>query len=201
MRRVKKFKLNADNNIVLGDGTIIQTKGDRGLPGDKGVPGDQGEGVEEGSSQFSPIAIKGDKGDRGEKGYHGRDGEDGEDIWPIPGKDGSIGPPGLMGISGRDGEDSEEDWLSLRMGAHGSFADDDHPQYQKESEKDAASGYAGLSATSRVTKGVDTEDDVIIDLATKGVVLKDVADPPHYWRLNISILGVISTTDLGHAEP
>jgi len=170
MRRVKKFKLNADNDIVLGDGTVVQTKGDVGSKGDRGTSGIDGEDIEVGS-QFGP---------------------------------GLRGPTGLTGLSGRpgiDGEDAEENNLSLRMGAHGSFADDDHPQYQKESEKDAASGYAGLSAASRTTKGVDTTDDVIIDLATKGLVLRDVADPPHYWRVSVNVLGVLATADLGHTKP
>ncbi len=82
-----------------------------------------------------------------------------------------------------------------------SLLDDDHTQYQKESEKDAASGYAGLNASSRTTKGVDTTDDVIIDLATKGLVLKDTQGTPHYWRVTVSVLGVLTTADLGVAKP
>jgi hypothetical protein len=80
-------------------------------------------------------------------------------------------------------------------------ASDPHTGYQKESEKDAASGYAGLNASSRTTKGVDTTDDVIIDLATKGLVLKDTQGTPHYWRLSVSVLGVLTTTDLGTVKP
>jgi len=170
MRRVKKFKLNADNDIVLGDGTVVQTKGDIGSKGDRGTSGIDGEDTD-GGSQFGP---------------------------------GLRGPTGLTGLPGRpgiDGEDAEENNLSSRMGAHGSLTADEHPQYQLESEKDAASGYAGLSAASRTTKGVDTVDDVIIDLATKGLVLKDVADPAHYWRITINELGAIVTADLGHTKP
>ncbi len=199
MRRVKKFKLNADNDIVLGDGTIVQTKGDQGNKGEKGVAGIDGEDTD-GGSQFGP-GLRGPIGLTGLSGRPGIDGEDGENAWVIPGKDGIVGPPGPTGVPGRDGEDSEENWLNLRMGAHGSFADDDHPQYQKESEKDAVSGYAGLNAASRTTRGIDTTDDTIVDLATKGLVLKDVADPPHYWRVSLSVLGVLATTDLGHDKP
>ena len=170
MRRVKKFKLNANDDIVLGDGKIIQTKGDIGARGDRGVPGPDGEEINE-WPQY-PAGLKGDRGDKGDRGL-----------------------PGI------DGEDCEYDPLSIRMGSHGSFADDDHPQYQKESEKDAVSGYAGLNPSSRTTKGVDTTDDVIIDLATKGLVLKDVADPAHYWRVQVSVLGVLAVTDLGTVKP
>lgn len=67
--------------------------------------------------------------------------------------------------------------------------------------KNAVSGYAGLNTASRTTKGVDTTDDVIIDLATKGLVLKDTQGTPHYWRLSVSTLGVITTTDLGTTKP
>jgi hypothetical protein len=67
--------------------------------------------------------------------------------------------------------------------------------------KDAASGYAGLSSQSRITKGVKTTDDVIIDLATKGLVLKDTQGTPHYWRVTISTVGALVTTDLGTTAP
>jgi predicted phage tail protein len=79
--------------------------------------------------------------------------------------------------------------------------DDDHTQYQKESEKDAVSGYAGLNASSRTTKGVDTTDDLIIDLAAKGLVLKDTQGTPHYWRVTIDDIGSLVTTDLGTVKP
>ena len=72
---------------------------------------------------------------------------------------------------------------------------------QNTSQKDAANGYAGLNASSRTTKGVDTTDDVIIDLATKGLVLKDTAGTPHYWRVSVSTLGVLTATDLGTTKP
>jgi hypothetical protein len=76
---------------------------------------------------------------------------------------------------------------------------DPHTQYQQESEKDAASGYAGLDAVSRTTKGVDTTDDIIIDLATKGLVLKNDVDG-HYYRLTV-VSGTASWADLGAAKP
>jgi hypothetical protein len=46
----------------------------------------------------------------------------------------------------------------------------------------------------------DTSD-VIIDLATKGLVLKDTQSPAHYWRVTINNLGVLVTTDLGTGKP
>lgn len=72
---------------------------------------------------------------------------------------------------------------------------------EQAANKNAASGYAGLNASSRTTKGVDTTDDVIIDLATKGLVLKDTQGTPHYWRVTISTTGVLTTTDLGTTKP
>lgn len=86
------------------------------------------------------------------------------------------------------------------LAAHVAAADP-HTGYQLESEKNSASGYAGLNSSSRLTKGTDTTDDVIIDLATKGLVLKDTAGTPHYWRVTISTLGVLTTTDLGTTKP
>lgn len=74
-------------------------------------------------------------------------------------------------------------------------------RYQQSSEKGAANGYAGLNAASRTIKGVDTTDDIVIDLATKGLVLKDTQGTPHYWRVTVSTLGVLTTTDLGTTKP
>lgn len=67
--------------------------------------------------------------------------------------------------------------------------------------KNTVSGYAGLNSVSRTTKGVDTTDDIIVDLATKGLVLKDTQGTPHYWRVTVSTLGVLTTADLGTTKP
>lgn len=67
--------------------------------------------------------------------------------------------------------------------------------------KNNALGYAGLNSSSRITKGVDSTDDLILDLATKGLVLKDTQATPHYWRITISNLGILQTTDLGTTKP
>lgn len=72
---------------------------------------------------------------------------------------------------------------------------------QASSAKNAANGYAGLNAASRTTKGVDTTDDLIVDLATKGLVLKDTQGTPHYWRITISNVGALVITDLGTTKP
>jgi len=65
--------------------------------------------------------------------------------------------------------------------------------------KDAVSGYAGLNAVSRITKGVDTTDDVITDNTAKGPVMK--SPNGHYWRAAISNVGVVTWTDLGTTKP
>jgi hypothetical protein len=97
--------------------------------------------------------------------------------------------------------------LNLQGGASGEFNHLSNAELaiaqnaQVVSEKNAANGYAGLDASSRTTKGVDTTDDVVIDLATKGLVLKDTQGTPHYWRVTISTLGVLTTTDLGTTKP
>lgn len=44
----------------------------------------------------------------------------------------------------------------------------------------------------------DTSD-VVIDLSTHGVVLKD--SNAHYWRLTVNTSGVLVTTDLGTGKP
>ena len=70
---------------------------------------------------------------------------------------------------------------------------------QSTSQKDSPSGYAGLNPSSRVTKGIDTTDDIITDSTTKGTVMK--SPNGHYWRATISDLGVITWTDLGTTKP
>lgn len=67
--------------------------------------------------------------------------------------------------------------------------------------KNNASGYAGLNASSRTTKGVDTTDDLIVDNTVKGLVLKDPAGSPHYWRITITAAGALVITDLGTTKP
>lgn len=68
-----------------------------------------------------------------------------------------------------------------------------------QSNKNASSGYAGLNASSRITRGVDTTDDVIVDLTTKGLVLK--SPDGNYWRGTISNLGVVAWANLGLTKP
>lgn len=70
---------------------------------------------------------------------------------------------------------------------------------QPLSGKDVANGYAGLNASSRITKGVDTTDDIITDSTTTGPVLK--SPNGHYWRATISNAGVLTWTDLGTTKP
>lgn len=60
--------------------------------------------------------------------------------------------------------------------------------------------YSALSG-ARTTKGVKATDDLIVDLATKGLVLKDTQATPHYWRVTVSVLGALVTTDLGTTSP
>ena len=58
-----------------------------------------------------------------------------------------------------------------------------------------------LNSDRRSTTGIDTTDDLIVDLATKGLVLKDTQGTPHYWRVTVSTLGVLVITDLGTTKP
>ena len=70
---------------------------------------------------------------------------------------------------------------------------------EKLSNKDIASGYAGLNSVSRTTKGVDTSDDIITDSTAKGPVMK--SPNGHYWRAAISNAGAVTWTDLGTTKP
>jgi len=72
---------------------------------------------------------------------------------------------------------------------------------ERLSNKNIANGYSGLNAATRSTKGIDSTDDLIIDLATKGLVLKDTQGTPHYWRVTINNVGALVSTDLGTTKP
>ena len=72
---------------------------------------------------------------------------------------------------------------------------------EQTTNKNAVSGYAGLNASSRVTKGADTTDDLIVDTNSKGLVLKDNAGTPHYWRITVNSAGTLVVTDLGTTKP
>lgn len=47
----------------------------------------------------------------------------------------------------------------------------------------------------------DSATDVIVDSAAKGLVLKDAAGTPHYWRVTVDASGALVTTDLGTVKP
>ena len=58
-----------------------------------------------------------------------------------------------------------------------------------------------VNALARATKGIDTTDDLIVDLATKGLVLKDTQATPHYWRVTVDNAGALVISDVGTAKP
>ena len=58
-----------------------------------------------------------------------------------------------------------------------------------------------VDENNRINVGTDTTDDIVIDLATKGLVLKDTQGTPHYWRVTIDNTGALVTTDLGTTKP
>lgn len=54
-------------------------------------------------------------------------------------------------------------------------------------------------STTRMIRGVDATDDVIIDTNTKGVVLR--SPDGNYWRIAVSNVGALSATSLGATKP
>lgn len=65
--------------------------------------------------------------------------------------------------------------------------------------KDQASGYAGLSAGSRVVKGIKTTDYIVVDSTTAGLTMK--SPNGHYWVGTISNTGVVTWSDVGTTSP
>jgi len=73
------------------------------------------------------------------------------------------------------------------------------PQHLTTADKDSNSGVAGLNSVGRTTKGVDSADDIILNVNGKGIVLKDAVG--NYWRISVSTLGVLSLANLGSTKP
>lgn len=69
---------------------------------------------------------------------------------------------------------------------------------EQTTSKNSANGYAGLNAVSRTTKGVDSTDDLIVDDAAKGLVLKNGSN---YYRVTVNGSGVLVVTNLGTTKP
>lgn len=57
------------------------------------------------------------------------------------------------------------------------------------------------TTNTRSSRGVDTTDDLIVDTNSKGLVLKDNAGTPHYWRVTVNSAGTLVITDLGTTKP
>ncbi len=57
------------------------------------------------------------------------------------------------------------------------------------------------TTATRSSRGVDTTDDLIVDDATQGLVLKDTQGTPHYWRITVDNTGTLVITDLGTTKP
>jgi hypothetical protein len=57
------------------------------------------------------------------------------------------------------------------------------------------------TTATRSSRGVDTSDDLIVDNATQGLVLKDTQGTPHYWRITVDNTGTLVITDLGTTKP
>ena len=55
------------------------------------------------------------------------------------------------------------------------------------------------AGNNRWGSGVDTTDDVIIDNASAGLVLKDTDGV--YWRFQVNTSGALVTTNLGSTKP
>lgn len=72
-------------------------------------------------------------------------------------------------------------------------------KYQSYDQRNTAGGYAGLNKVSRTVRGADTVDDLIVDDAAHGLILK--SPNGHYWRLSVSNVGVVLATDLGTTKP
>lgn len=74
-----------------------------------------------------------------------------------------------------------------------------HYQTWQEAVRNTAILWNDAFKGARMAKGVDTKDDLIVDLTTKGLVLK--SPDGHYWRVTVSNAGALITTDAGTTKP
>jgi hypothetical protein len=61
--------------------------------------------------------------------------------------------------------------------------------------------YATAYFTAMGNGNIRLSGDTVYTDAAKGIVLKDTQGTPHYWRVTISNLGILTTTDLGTTLP
>ena len=78
--------------------------------------------------------------------------------------------------------------------------------------KVVGSGYLSLlgnmginaTATEYLTVGGrtrSTRSDIAVEDNTRGIILKDTQATPHYWRITVTVAGVVTTADLGTSLP
>jgi len=73
------------------------------------------------------------------------------------------------------------------------------PTHITSDDKNVSNGVASLDASNRITVGVDSADDIILNTNGKGIVLKDAVGT--YWRVSVSTLGVLTLANLGTTKP
>ena len=54
----------------------------------------------------------------------------------------------------------------------------------------------GFRGQPRLYDTMLTESDIVVDSNTTGIILKDDADPPTYWRITIDSTGTINATQI-----
>jgi hypothetical protein len=59
----------------------------------------------------------------------------------------------------------------------------------------------GSNVQTISTTAVTTPQDFVVTNSAKGLVLKDTQGTPHYWRVTVSTLGILTTTDIGTTAP
>jgi len=74
-----------------------------------------------------------------------------------------------------------------------------YPTWQEAIRQISTFWNAAFNGNNRMTRGVDTVNDIIVDKDASGLVLK--SPDGHYWRGTISNLGVVTWIDLGTTKP
>lgn len=60
---------------------------------------------------------------------------------------------------------------------------------------------AVIALATQIDTVLTLSQDVRVDDATRGLILKDTQATPHYWRVTVSTVGALVVTDIGTALP
>jgi hypothetical protein len=179
-QRINLWYIDKGTAGASGYSGVSGFTGASGISGYSGLSGVSGQSGYSGFTGVSGVSgysgISGFTGASGKSGYSGYSG--------LSGYSGYCGLSGHSGYSG-SGVSGYSGYSGSGVTDHGALtglSDDDHPQYQKESEKDEASGYVGLDEDKKIAVGDEATTTAQANVraktyATVGLAIKGKTEP------------------------